>query len=319
MAKIAEKECTISYFRATWQSSPPEEMTLEQALRACLNSLPNVTDTRLKLRDGLAEVRHRQITKNKLRLHIAGWTDREAVSTVPHSKNQAEADLDSKPPGKNWDYLDGDGMLLISGNHYFVIPNKLHPGSLRQYICNLLDNGRNKGVNLPDRIENFRLTPVANNKVIKKLYREGVKKIDLNIGQYMETSRSQERVSSRQIVEQLRGNVLSTLKELLTKESDKRSIEEASNISAKLIIKIDKRKSGLTTEKLAEVAKKIATESEDEVSIVTDENNVIRRGQLVLKKKVRITTDAKSIHYNQAWEEMLNYLGELQELGALEE
>ena len=132
MVVIPEKECTISYFRALWPS--PVEITLQEALNRCLKFLPGTTDTKINLRDGLAEIRHRKITKRTLNLHIATWTDREEVSTVPHMEGRTEADLSSEPPGKDWDYLDGDGMILVSGNHYMIIQNKLHPNSLFQYI-----------------------------------------------------------------------------------------------------------------------------------------------------------------------------------------
>lgn len=278
--------------------------------------MPDTTDTKINLRDGLAEIRHRKITKRTLSLHIAAWTDREEVSTVPHMEGRTEADLSSEPPGKDWDYLDGDGMILVSGNHYMIIQNKLHPNSLFQYIRNLFNHCLEEKVEIPDEIRNLRLIRVANEKVVKEAYSQGVKKIELNIGQYMETVKQREEVSRKTIVEQLGINVL---KSLLTKDSDRKSIEEASNVTAQLVVKIDSRKPGLTADKLGEIAQEIADENEDEISVVTKKGNVIKGGELVLKKKVKITARAKSIHHNQAWEEMETFLQELEELGALEE
>ena len=171
-------------------------------------------------------------------------------------------------------------------------------------------------VEIPDEIRNLRLIRVANEKVVKEAYSQGVKKIELNIGQYMETVKQREEVSRKTIVEQLGINVL---KSLLTKDSDRKSIEEASNVTAQLVVKIDSRKPGLTADKLGEIAQEIADENEDEISVVTKKGNVIKGGELVLKKKVKITARAKSIHHNQAWEEMETFLQELEELGALEE
>ena len=130
------KKRTIYYERAVWPGNMGP--TLQRALSDCLAARPNITDTRLPLRDGEAEVRHRREDRQGLYLHVAAWTDRESMSTVPHpSPAPPNADLDEQPPGRDWNYLDGDGMVLISGDHCLTMPSGLHKSSIAQYLHTL--------------------------------------------------------------------------------------------------------------------------------------------------------------------------------------
>lgn len=145
---------TISYLRAQWMNPP--DTTLEQALRVCLRRCPSVGDTQLPLRNMTAELRHRRLRRNWICLHVAAWTEREPASIVPHGARGAEADLDANMPGAAWDYLDGDGMVLISDDHCLLMPSGLHPKSIEHYIQLLLEYGRDEcGARIPDHIERF--------------------------------------------------------------------------------------------------------------------------------------------------------------------
>ena len=87
-------------------------------------------------------MRHRTSRPQDLLLHIAAWTDDESMSTVPHVPTGSHADLSSVPPGTDWGYLDGDGMVLVSGDDYLSMSSGLHPKAIEQYIRNLLANAQ---------------------------------------------------------------------------------------------------------------------------------------------------------------------------------
>ena len=148
-------------------------MTLQQILDRCLKGLPNVEDTQIDLRDGLAEIRHRHLTNVQCYLHIAAWTDREEASTVPHKRNAANSDLSSQAPGKDYDFLDGDGMMLISKNHCLLMPSGLHPKSMEQYVRNLIGHARNEGVQTAEVEGDFKLLPVEDNSIIEEIIDDG--------------------------------------------------------------------------------------------------------------------------------------------------
>ena len=107
---------------------------------------------------------------------------------------------------------------------------------------------------------------------------------------------------------------------LIEEDETRRRIEEADNVNAKLVISLDNRRPGLKSEEFTEIAKHLADESEeDDVEIVTRKGTRIKKGALVLKKTVKVDSDAKTVHYNHAWEKMTEYFNELTQDGYLDQ
>ena len=304
---------TISYSRAVW--SPASSPSLQAALEACLGALPDAAQTRLALRTGHAEVRHRASRRHDLRLHIAAWTHDEAMSTVPDVPTGASADLSSVPPGTDWDYLDGDGMVLVAGNHFLSMSSGLRQSTIEQYIRNLLDTCAQQGATGPVL---FALNAVANPEVVQRVQQEGVKKIDLNISQYRETTRHA--VDRTTIVEDIRSNVIGVLLDFVTRDETREQLRNADNVQARLVISLDRRRPGMTPEEFAPVAEQIAAEEDDgDIKIETTSGHKIRGGELALKKIVEVDAFARTVHHQHAWELMDEYFRELRQLGMLEQ
>ncbi len=312
MPRNTPKNRTISYLRAQWPESIPPQPALQDVLERCLSPV-DYGDSALSLRDGHAQIRHWQRAGLNLYIHMAAWTDREPVSTVPHLQGSGH-DLSEAPPGQDWDYLDGDGMMLLRGNHCLVMPSGLHPKSMEQYLRNLLALAIAKGVAIPPEADRFRLLAIGDSKVIEDVHAQGVKSIDLNIGQFNETALDREE-RHETLVEHLRRELLSTL---FSKEEDRRKVQEAENVQARLVVTINSRKRGLTAEELAPVGLQLLDESEDDVEIVTGGGQRIKRGALLLRKAVKVSAFAKTVHHNHAWELMDEYFQELEESGALD-
>ena len=305
---------TISYLRAQWMNPP--DMSLEEALRVCLQSCPSVDDTQLPLRNMTAALRHRRLRRNWICLHVAAWTEREPASIVPHGAGGAEADLDANMPGAAWDYLDGDGMALISDDHCLLMPSGLHPKSIEHYLRLLLECARDvHSADIPDHIERFELVAVADAGIVRSIRRDGIKKIHLNIEQYMETIRDDDEEEVT-ILRQLGRSVLETL---MTNDRDRRLIEEAANVRARLTITCDGRRAGIEPGDLIPLATNISREDEDKIEIETSTGHRIKNGKLVLKKSVSVAEFAKTVHHGAAWDEMAEYFVELEEGGMLEE
>ena len=223
------------------------------------------------------------------------------MSTVPHPDRVANADLASQAPGHDWDYLDGDGMILVSDNHCLLMPSGLHPKSMEQYMRNLLVHGREKGIQISELITHFELVPIVNQSVVKQVYKKGIKQINLNVSQYSETSRTAYVNRPRTIVEQFSDKFREILMSLISNDKARHHIEEADNISAKLIIKLDKRRPGLMPEDLSPIAQRIVSEDEDDIEIETMDGQRIRKGTLICSKHVEIDSFAKTVHHNHAW------------------
>ncbi len=314
MANGHNRQRTISYLRAQW--AVPPDTSLELALKTCLMSFPDREDTRLPLRDMHAEVRHRRLTRRRVYLHVAAWTEGEPASIVPHGVLGNEADLDQSVPDDAWDYLDGDGMIFVSENHCLLMPSGLRSQTLELYLRSLLERGRDEyDAQIPEHIESFELVPVADERVVQQIRRQGVKRIGLNLGQYLETARQHD--DGRSTIVQRIGAAI--LENLVLRPEDRQRIEAAENVHAKLVITCDTRRAGIAPEDLIAVAANIADESEDDVEIETGTGQRIKRGQVLLKKTVAVAAFAKTVHHGDAWDHMREYFGELRDGGMLEE
>ena len=175
-----EKKRTVTYHRAIFPDNHDSGLTLQVALERCLNQLPNIDDTQVDLREGNAAALHRLVSGNKICLHVVAWTRGETISTVPHVASTDQADLSSLPPGADWDYLDGDGMLLVSENHVLVLPSGVTAKQLENYTRKLIIKSRECGAVLSDDVENFQLIQVANQQAVRDIRHQGIKKIQLN-------------------------------------------------------------------------------------------------------------------------------------------
>ena len=311
MPANTSKDRVISYTRAAWPEFSAPPTTLQQALSGCLNQMAE-NMTKLPLRSGHAQVRHWSELAGELRIHIAAWTDGESVSTVP--SDQLSMHLGEEPPGTDWEYLDGDGMVLVRDNHCLLMPSGLQAGTIEQYLRNLLAHGLDRGAPIHSDAGRFELVAIANSSLVSKVLSQGVKGLNLNLGLHAETVREMQ-VESQTIARRIGRMVLETL---IESDEDLRKIEEADNVQARLVVRIDSRKPGVAAEDLASIGQQVASESGGEVEIETKGGQRYRRGELALRKKVRVEAFAKTVHHNDAWEQMSTYLRELSSSGTLD-
>ena len=306
----------VSYLRPQWMTPPT--LTLQEALAAALDVHVHVGATVLPVGAGTAAIRHRRVTSSAIYLHVAAWTEGEAVSTVPHLlEDQPEEDLASLVPDSDWDYLDGDGMVLVSANHCLVMPSGLRTGSIDRYLRRLVESAIDGGADIPEEMARFELLPIVNERVADQVRREGTKRIHLNVGQYLETARVGTD-GTENIVRRLGRHILDLL---VDREEDRRRIEEAENVNARLTITLNGRRTGLEPDDLTPVVERITSSAEDadDIEIETGRGHRIKRGRLLLNKPVKVATFGKTVHHNVAWDELADYFNELREDGALEE
>lgn len=295
----------MSYLRAAWSSGAPSNYTLEDALVDTLGRMPAVENTIVPLREGHAAICVRDVTNRGLFIHVAAWTDRRPAASVPHVMHQETAvQLGLVSPGADWEYLAGDGHLLVWGNHCIMLPSGLHPKSLERFMQKLLTQAR------PLR-HTYELVAIADPEMVRRVVSEGVKKIDLHIGQYQASA------SSMGLLPELQGGIISRLfKTELTGDA----LMEASNLNVKLSVAIDGRRRGkITAQELAPLAQQIAEERHDEyMDLVTAKNYRVKRGDLVFRKSVDLNEHGNTVRRREAWILMDEYLEELSQEGALD-
>lgn len=314
MPSLPTRRRTISYFRARWLHHP--KVTLAAAVARCLQTLATRAGTRIQLDDTQAEVRHRRQGNMWVCLHVAVWTRGQPASIVPHGSGSLEADLDASTPDDTFDYLDGDGMVLIAGNHCLLMPSGLPQKRLERYLRSLLIHGRDKGAEVPLCTERFELLAVANETVIDQIRQEGVKKIHLHVGQYLETARQY--TSDQTTVTQRIGRAI--LENLVEDERTQLEIEAAANLQARLTISCDRRYKGqLQPDDLKSIAQRIASEDNEFIEIETGTGQRIRRGQVVRKRSVDVVEFAKTVDHKDAWKKMVEYYTDLRNDGLLDQ
>ena len=299
---------TMSYLRATWESDPG--FTIQDALARSLEGRLSA-DTMIPLREGHAAICGRQTTPDGIFIHVAAWTDRQHVATIPHLDGRTDVSLELNPPGDNWEYLAGDGHLFVWKNHCVMMPSRLHPRSLQRYLYEFLAPHH-------PSVRDCQLLPIANPEKVRQVRRQGVKHIDLHIGQYRETALS-DSFQRRKPISQLGRDLISSLfqEDLL----DPFALEAASNLNIKLVVSLDTRKRlGLQPEDLVPLAERISDDGDDDlVDLVTASGYRIRRGDLVLRKSVKVESHGSTVKRRHAWILMQEYFTDLRRQGLLEQ
>lgn len=308
---------TIHYRRAEWAFPEWRGLPLSDALTNCLMQLPASADTELGFRLGRAAIRHRHMQDGRVFVHVASWNPGQMASTVPNAAiDPPNADLATEPPGADWDYLEGDGMMMVSGDHCLVLPSGITQQSMERYIKSLFRLSRERDANLPEWAENFQLVPIANDRVMQLLLDQGVTKISLDFGQYLETARNRE--ESRQGRNILQRIGMDVLMNLVERPEDRRQIEEAENVNARLMISLNRNRRGIQTELFTAIAQDVSEESPNDIEFVTTTGQRFKYGDLIIKHSVELPSHGQTVDHIRCWDEMAAYFEGLGDTGILE-
>lgn len=163
------------------------------------------------------------------------------------------------------------------------------------------------------------MLPIGDSSIIKEIIdNDGIKRVDLNVGRYMETVKDDDarKFESRPILSKLGIRILECV---TSRDATRQQIQDAENVHANLGIAFDSRNPGLDAEVFDLIVREITSPNMDDVEIVTRGGKKFKNSQLTLKKTVNIDAFAKTVHHNSAWEEMGIFFDDLKNSGALEE
>ena len=207
-------------------------------------------------------------------------------------------------------------MVMVHGDHCFVMPSGMHPKALERYLRDLVEYCE-EGDIVPCDASGFELLPIGDPEMVRRVLENGgAKRIDLNIARYLESELRADDMRPRSIVRKVRRDLWDIL---LTNDREREEIEAAENVNVKLMISIDRRRRGLDAEAFMGVARRMAeSESDDDVTIETVNGERVARGDLVLRKHVKVTHFGKTVGHLGAWEEMSTYYDELRSRGVLD-
>ena len=272
--------------------------------------LEEVHDTEIDLNGTLVKALDYDQTERGLFVHVGTWADRERASIVLR-RDKGERQIGEARPGRNWDFLAGDGMFLLAGNDCLIMPSRMPASLMQTYLRGLFWKGGSRF----DAPTGFTLTAVADRDVAKTLRREGVQRIDLGLQQYMATA--QEDASPPTPLARFGGQLL----DLLTTDASRQRLEEEADMKARLVIEVGKGKGRKARQAaLASIAEEMSSEPpSDEVVYVTGTGRRVRHGTLPIKKKVWLPPYGASVPCEEAWHALDQFLDELEATGAREE
>lgn len=306
---------TVSYARPAWNEAPSR--TLEDLVRSCLEGHQGPRSTRMSTGDVHSEVLYRQPPPPSPRvlLHMVRWTVGEAITLVTHAANGGRAGLDTQGPPPNSEFLDGDAMVLLKDDHVLMMPSPGFSGkAIERYIRDLLDRAVKDGT-IPDdpALPEFEIVPVVNPIVAAQIRREGVKMIELGLGSYRETVRSVAHDFG------VKARVWEIVSSLMTREQRSDLLESSADVTGKLVITMRRKRGVLEAAELVPLAESVSeSEGDDDVVLETYEGRKVRRGSIVLQKRVELAKYGKTVLHGAAWEAMVDYFRELARDGLLQ-
>lgn len=302
---MTPRDRTIYYDRAVWgDATSVAPYTLQEAVSRCLAERPSVASTRCALGSREVEICNRKESPARLYLHIAAYTPGESASTVRHpSSSGSNHGLDQQAPPKDREYLDGNGMIVISGDHCLIMPSRLRKGTTAHYLRELLGNA-----GIPT---SFQLLPTADPQAMALLERDGVRRIELNVSQFQATALRAEG-SRPSLRRRLSKQLNLTLSDDLSPEQSKL----LADVHSTLELRVSTRRGG--TEILRPLVGPLAEEDAEGTTFVTAKGQRVKSGRLLHQKKVSVPPHGKTVEHVAAWAEMDQYLDELQRSGYLQ-
>ncbi len=304
-----EKTRTLSYRRAIFLA-PEADKTLADYLTKAKKKIPGLIKFTYDSGLVLEERHHRHKPEVGHFLHIVAYTPGEQASIVPH----IPGDLCTAPPPEEADFLDGDIMVLIAGNHVTICANSLHEKKVERFLDKYFEVAAIESVS-----RHFNLSKVANINKIKMIEKQGVKEISLDASLFDASIQYSERTTIRK---KLGGALLDEVKALFRKDDGTSDIQESENLTAHLILKYDGRRKDIAVgrQRLEDISKKIVEEEEEEgFTIKTVSGETLRGNDIALRKSVKIDKFGKSVWYDQTWRELEAYYRELFHSGLLDQ
>jgi hypothetical protein len=310
-----ERSKTLLYLRAKFASD--EAKSLGHYLNAAHKKTPNIEQRKFIIDDQEVTGCHfRRIKNGKHYLHIAVSTPGESTSLVPKSTGVKEVDLETFPPPEGKDFMDGDLMLLVDGNHVLFCSTGAHIKKARQYMKAIFDH-----TSQPDESMVFDLAKVADVDKINLIRESGVKSLRLGAGLYKATLDHEERrVAS--VRKKVLTAVWSEVEDLFADDEELKKYKDEENLTAEVIIKFDRRLKGgkYGKQRMEALAEKVLDGDDDEgFKIETFGGETISSAAITLRKQVQIVKKGKSVAYNNTWRAMNEYLAELRTNGLLDQ
>lgn len=304
---------TLSYRRVKFLTEGND--SLESLLITAHQSRPNIEDRTITQENQVVlECRnfHRKPGSGVF-LHIAAYIPGEHASVVRRVSGVPSGGLETAPPPEGYEFMDGDTMLFVAGDHVIVCSSTLHERQAERYLTQIIDLAE-----IAPHAGNFSLTKIANIDKVRVLNTQGVKSINFNSSLY---SASIDHLERTTVNKSLMGEIADKILAIVGKDMNEEGLENAENISVNLRLSFDNRKVGADESKkrLGEIANLMVTEDDDGFFIETMDGGRVSHSDIVLHKKMKMQKFGKTVYCQEAWTALENYYLELKEGGLLDQ
>lgn len=308
-----EKKKTLSYRKAEF--FVPVAKNLEQYLAEAHTKLPHVAQRRVVMPGHPVLECRRHQTQDSLGvlLHIAAYTPGEHVSIVPTARGTEVSDIATTPPPDNCEFMDGDIMALVSGNHVLLCSSNLHEKKAERYMVEIIDSAK-----IEANASKFGLCKKADVDKVRLIQSQGVRSINLNATLFDATLDQIERTTVRK---KIGGKLMDEIKALVFEDQGAEQLEQAENLSAQVILKYDSRKKGSTLgrQSIEALASQMIEDGDEGFTIETLGGETIKGSDITLRKTVSLAKHGKSVFCSDAWRALEQYYHELRDGGLLEQ
>lgn len=310
---VTEKNKTLSYRRAEFLTTV--ERTLEEYLAEAHTRLSDIAQRRVEIPGHpTLECRKHLHQKNLgVLLHIAAYTPGEHASVVPRVRGVTAGDIGTAPPPDNCEFMDGDIMALVAGDHVLLCATNLHEKRAERYMSGIIEAA---GLERP--ATNFCLGRKANVDKVKLIQAQGVKAVNLDVSLFDATLEHAERTT---IKKRVSGVLMDEIKAFVFKDKTVAEIEKAENLSARITLTYDSRKKGAIAGRdgIAKLANQMLADDDEGFSITTKGGETISGSDISLRKTVSLPKHGKSVYCSDAWKALETYFYELKAGGLLEQ
>ncbi|MCW7542859.1 hypothetical protein N7I30_03485 [Aurantimonas litoralis] len=303
----------VEYRRARWLQAG---MNLEQLAREAWGQFATHRERTISQpqRRAISGLRSHDFEGMGFAVHCGRYVDGQAVGTIPMTP-APDADLGEQPPGVDQNFLNSDFMAIIKDNHVIALNCGRNGAALRLYFALLFEQA-----GFDEATRQFELIRIASPNRIAMIERVGVKKVDLNIGIAEATAVALLDDDGDGVWNTFKRGVSGVISAMTAHDADLTQLRTAQQGTVSVSIDVGKGDLLAAREGLNHLAEDIAEDEEADSFVIylRDGKTTIRPDEVAVRKAIRLNEVANSVSVSEAWDKMVEYLGELFENGQVE-
>jgi hypothetical protein len=288
---------------------------LEDLVREAWARCPNNLSRVVVRADGTSVMgmEGRDYGANGFAIHCASYVEQQGVGVVRMAELPV-SQLTVRQPGNDENFANKDFFAVISGDHVISLNANRNAAALRSYLHQLFE-----ALGFDDDAKNFTIDRVAHADEIARIDQVGVANVEMDFGIEEATAIA---IAEQQVghgfVEIVKRGVTAILRPLVAREDQVAGIGDSRKGSVRIAVNVpagdlELAKSGLD----GIAAELVADEDADGYVIRLRTGEMIRPGEIAVRKRVSLTRFADTVDAEEVLAEMVSFMIELRNTGQL--